>query len=353
MNEISTGKRRSTKRSLRRLVRPPPRRRRIVKHRPARSRGDPPVSTKSDKAATLSRPQDPAPALALEAARYSPQCGCWRTGHFHVMPRPSRLRIVTWNIFFDEWRWQSRLDALLAEIARWRPDLIALQEVRPRQLDYILARNWVRADLASSDVNGTSVGPDGVLLLSRPAILVPRLVPLPSFRHRKLLLADVETAGGPLRVGVVHLESGRDAEDVRLRQLDIIRKSLPGTKTTLVVGDLNFDADSDPEEWHLPRDLVDCWRRIHPTEEGKTLDPAANALRDELTRRSGKHRRAMRCDRVLLRSGPPGDWQAIDIRRIGTASGAGRVDDFPSDHFGLVATIRCGSCSLAPKAHVG
>lgn len=283
--------------------------------------------------------QAPELALALHAARYSPQCGRWRTGRFHVLPRLSRLRVVTWNILFDGHRWQARLDALLGELARLRPDLIALQEVTPRQLERILARDWVRAEFSTSDMDGVSVEPHGVLLLSRPAMLVPRLVPLPSQRDRKLLLADLETAGGPLRIGVAHLESGRDAVASRVRQLKIIGASLPRVMPALVVGDLNFDADSGPEEARLPKDLCDCWLQLHPANEGKTLDPDANALRAALTRRSRKSRRAMRCDRVLLHPGLETAWRPLQISRIGTAPPASGADAFASDHFGLMTTI--------------
>ena len=284
---------------------------------------------------------------ALYAARYSPQFGRWRTGLFHVMPRPRRLRVATWNILFDGDRWEARLNLLLGELARLHPDLIALQEVTPRQLEQILARDWIRAEFSTSDMDGDSVMPHGVLLLSRPAMLAPRLLPLPSQRDRKLLLADVETAFGTLRIGVAHLESGRNQEAVRVRQLEILGRSLSSGKPALVVGDLNFDADSDPEEARLPNDLRDCWRELHPADAGKTLDPDANALRGVLTRQGRKNDRAMRCDRVLLNPGPEAAWRPLQIRRIGTAPPARGAEAFASDHFGLIATIGRGSRSPA------
>jgi len=277
----------------------------------------------------------------LPIARYAPQCDCWRPGHFHVMPRMNRLRIVTWNILFDECRWQARLDLVLDEFARLRPDLIALQEVTPPQLSRILCRDWVRTHYATSDADGATVEPHGVLLLSRPAVLDARLVALPSQRERKLLLAEVETACGPLRCAVVHLESGGDEVQARVRQLEIVTASLPGAMPALILGDLNFDAETDAEESRLPKDLVDCWRKLRPAEAGKTQDPSANALRAKLIGQSRKHRRAMRCDRVLLRPGTPGRWRPIDITRIGTASVNRVADAFGSDHFGLVATLGC------------
>jgi endonuclease/exonuclease/phosphatase family metal-dependent hydrolase len=128
---------------------------------------------------------------------------------------------------------------------------------------------------------------------------------------------------------------------LRERQLALVAASQPGPMPALIVGDLNFDADADPEESGLPADFLDCWRRLHPADAGKTLDPDANALRAELTRLSRKHRRAMRCDRILLRAGPSDLWRPVEIGLVGTAPVASGADVLASDHFGLIATIDC------------
>ncbi|WAS95203.1 endonuclease/exonuclease/phosphatase family protein [Nannocystis poenicansa] len=41
------------------------------------------------------------------------------------------LRIVTWNIWFDEWERARRQEALWQTLAELRPDVICLQEVLP------------------------------------------------------------------------------------------------------------------------------------------------------------------------------------------------------------------------------
>lgn len=284
-------------------------------------------------------------AHALHVARYAPQCGSWRSGRFQIFPRQHRLRVVTWNILCAEHRWRVRLSALFAELEPLRPDLIALQEVTPHQLEHILALDWVRDHFATSDMDGGSLEPSGVLLLSRPALLEARSVPLPSRRGRRLLLARVETGCGPLALAVAHLESGSRARATRLRQLSIVQQALPGGLPALIAGDLNFDADADPEDACLPADLVDCWRRLHPAEAGKTLDPAANALRAALVRDADKHSRALRCDRLLLRPGAAARWQPLESRRLGMAAPRDGADAFASDHFGLLATIACGHAS--------
>jgi len=277
----------------------------------------------------------------VHTARYVQDAGRWRLGRFRVMPDCRCLRVVTWNILFDAWRWQARLDALLDQLATLRADLIALQEVTPRQLERMLACGWVRDRFTVSDIGGASTTPNGVLLLARPTIRTPRLISLPSRRHRKLLVAEVQTACGPLQLAIVHLESGADAVAVRTEQLGIVLRALPEAAPALVLGDLNFDADNDPEEERLPDGLVDCWRALHPPADGVTLDPDNNALRDLLARRAGKHRRRMRCDRILLRPGADQAWRPVKIDRVGVASPGAGADLFPSDHFGLCATLTC------------
>lgn len=168
-----------------------------------------------------------------------------------------------------------------------------------------------------------------------------RLAGCPAGPAQSLLVVDIETGCGPLRCAVAHLESGREARPLRERQLALVAASQPGAMPALIVGDLNFDADADPEESGLPADFLDCWRRLHPADVGKTLDRDANALRAELTRHGPKPRRAMRCDRILLRPRPSDLWRPVEIRLVGTAPVASGADVLASDHFGLIATIDC------------
>ena len=124
---------------------------------------------------------------ALTAAGFDPSSGRWIATRRTQTAAVERLTLVTYNIWFGEHRWRERLAHLLGLIARCEPDVVALQEVTPRQLEQILAAEWVRSDFLVSDVSGTTLRPHGVLLLSRLPIHDITLCRLPSRKDRKLL----------------------------------------------------------------------------------------------------------------------------------------------------------------------
>lgn len=96
-------------------------------------------------------------------------------------PLPERIRIVTWNVWFDDHRFEQRSAALLVELARRGADVIALQEVTFRLLAAILAEPWVRAAYQVSDVD--VIGYD-VVVLSRLPIQRMMTLQLPSATGR-------------------------------------------------------------------------------------------------------------------------------------------------------------------------
>lgn len=276
-------------------------------------------------------------------AHYRPRAPVWvsdtRDTDAATRPAPVPLRVLVWNIWFGTHRWRERLDAVLAEIENRRPHLIGLQEVTPRQLEVILNTAWVRAGFVASDEDGSTLMPDGVLLLSRLPVRRMASMALPSRRHRKLVCADLSLEQGPLRVVVTHLESGADQVARRTRQLSIAQRMVLRATPGLILGDLNFDPERDPEEARMSPALIDCWRALRGDAAGYTLDGSANAMRGEMA----KSDFAFRSDRLLL---CPEDgrgiarWRPLDIHRIGMDA----IDDgasplYPSDHFGLVADM--------------
>jgi endonuclease/exonuclease/phosphatase family metal-dependent hydrolase len=285
-----------------------------------------------------------APARDLRVGRYAPRRGTWiregeSGGGDEPLPGTDVLRLVDWNIWFGQHRWRERLDGLLATIEHWHPMLVGLQDVTPQQLARILEAPWVRNSFVTSDTDGRTLEPHGVLLLSRLPLRNIQLVSLPTRRQRKLIAADLFLAHGPLRVVVTHLESGTDQVGLREIQLHIVKQALLGPEAGLIMGDFNFNPDQDREEHWLGPDTIDCWRDIQGGATGYTLDGIANAMRGWL---SGSDRR-VRSDRILLRSGERNgsrQWRPADIRRIGLeAIDGGEGCLYPSDHFGLVADI--------------
>src|SRR5690606_17312474 len=151
-----------------------------------------------------------------------------------------------------------------------------LQEVTPPFLAELLARDWVReAYCASDSPAGETVTPYGQLLLSRVPFV--KLSQHRFTRDKRVLVAELDTAGGRLAVAVVHLLSdlASGAETLRVRHLGVLLDDIlgpagrPDTPDWLVVGDFNF-GDDGPQERFTEAGLVDVWRALRPGEPGPT-----------------------------------------------------------------------------------
>lgn len=231
------------------------------------------------------------------------------------------MRVLTWNVWFGSHLFDERAAALIRELERRRPEVIALQEVT----------DPVRARL--DDLPGYEVHDDegreafyGVAVLTRIGVRRSRLLAsLPSQMGRRLLA--VELANG-LTVATIHLESTAGATRDRVRQLTLLQPWLAEhTDSYCLVGDMNFSPDDAAETAALDPDLVDVWPSLHPGDPGYTVDTDVNTMRLESSGRAS-HKRI---DRVFLRSAR---WRATHIERVGLepidADGT-----FTSDHFGL------------------
>jgi len=257
-------------------------------------------------------------------------------------PRPrevDRLTVLSYNLWFGEYRWQERIAALLRLVAERRPHVIGFQEVTRQHLHHILAEEWIRSNYQVSDTAGTTLEPHGVLLLSRLPMSSVGLCHLPSRKDRKLVVGELETTNGTICVATVHLESAPLSLPLRLAQLDRVLPSLHGARHSVLMGDFNFDPRNRAEESRIEPGYTDLWPALHSGDPGYTVDSVRNRMRFLHKQR---HKRA-RFDRILLRS-KDGDWEPESIHRIGTRPiSPSEPDVYPSDHFGLVGVIARGA----------
>jgi len=240
---------------------------------------------------------------------------------------PGELRIVTWNVWFGGYRFAARGAALLAELGRREPDVIALQEVTAPLLAAILGEPWVRAGYQVSEEH--VLGYD-VAVLSRAPIVRLTTLPLPSGMGRRLLVARLACG---LDVATVHLESTGACAEERAAQLRIIQPFLAREGADAVLlGDMNFEPGAPLETAALDPSFVDVWPALRPGEPGWSVDSERNPMRWDA--RPGKPSQK-RIDRVFARAGR---WRPASIELIGTSPIEPRT--FISDHFGLEVVLR-------------
>ncbi|MCF7984702.1 MAG: endonuclease/exonuclease/phosphatase family protein [Thiohalocapsa sp.] len=248
------------------------------------------------------------------------------------------LRVLTYNIWFSKHCRAERLAELLRVIESCRADVIGLQEVTPEQARGILAADWVRGEYQVSDAHGSTLSPHGVLLLSRLPLRRVAFCGLPSRKHRKLLLGTLALREGDLNIATVHMESSATSRLLRLAQIKHARsaQARAGAEDAILMGDLNFDPRQQAEQTRIDAAYVDLWSELRAGEPGYSVDTKRNGMRL-------LHKRGHKCarfDRILLRS-PANRWQPQSIQLVGTDPVSGAPGTlFPSDHFGLLATLR-------------
>lgn len=235
------------------------------------------------------------------------------------------VRLLTWNVWFGGHMFDERCAALLAELQRRRPDVIALQEVTHELLYDLLSAPWIRA---AYQVSQREVQAYDVVILSRLPIRRLAELALPTDMGRRLLVAELACG---LAVATVHLESTREEARTRAAQLAIVQPALAGRyEDVVLVGDMNFQPDDPVENAALDPSFLDVWPTMH-ADPGYTVDTDVNTMRIQV--KSTPVRK--RIDRVFLRSQ---NWRTRSIELTGTRP----IDvdgTFISDHFGLETVL--------------
>jgi len=232
-------------------------------------------------------------------------------------------KILTWNIWFGAQAFNARATGLVREITARRPDVVALQEVRP-EMRRILEHHVAGYELFGGD---SMFGYDAMLMTRTGTAVGGDIVELPSRMGRRLLA--VELANG-LVVATVHLESTLPCGPERCAQLALIGPWLAArSENAILVGDMNFDDFDARESDVLDDSFVDVWPVLRAGAPGYTVDSKANTMRSELRSKVQK-----RIDRAFLR-GPT--FRATEIELVGAKPIGDHL--FVSDHFGLAITL--------------
>lgn len=271
-----------------------------------------------------------------------------------------RLRVASYNVLFDTFEADRlhtalRLPHIVQLIASSGADVIALQEVTPYALRYLLQQPIIRSSYWASDSpRALNCSPYGQLILSRH----PFAVRTARFSRAKMAVVAALAVQLPhsnthqsLAICAVHLTSnyqdhqdGRDgvkmdAQARRALQLGWCMAELSSYDSALIVGDFNYDVEEDLAGVD-PEPIVafrDCWREAgNPLgEHGYTFD----ALINPTARITSKNSKRKRYDRVIhncpaLRCNAA--W------RFGTHASVAIPSDSrlcPSDHYGITCVL--------------
>ncbi|WP_394540915.1 endonuclease/exonuclease/phosphatase family protein [Lysobacter enzymogenes] len=240
------------------------------------------------------------------------------------------VRVLTLNLWHDKGDWPRRRALILAEVARLKPDLIALQEVLQRPG----LRNQAQ-DLGEAlgyRVGFVSVDPPDAPRRYGNAILIAgagaevrqrKLEPLDDYRSAAHVRADKADTD----FYATHLHNERGGGAIRARQvaslLAFVDASARGVRT-VIAGDFNTEADA-PELAALRARYADAFATAHP---GLAGDPArASTL-------NPAYLPAQRIDHVFY------DRRGFAVKEARIVLDQSRDGVWPSDHFGLFVRLQ-------------
>lgn len=248
----------------------------------------------------------------------------------------TRLLVATLNLRNLADRWDERLPLLLADTAALRPDLLGLQEVvYPMQQDRLLGAatpddHSIHRGWAGRPEYGNS------LLVRRPLAAAgpSERLDLGATRAAHRVVVPLE-GGASLLVAVTHLHHLVPDAAVRDEQAAALVAWLdaaPPTTAQVVMGDFN----ADPTEPAYPRMLASGFRSAFAEATG--AEPAVtwpSGLQGPAIDTDGD---PSCLDYVFVR----GNARVLDARLWADRPAAEDPGLYPSDHFGIAATLEIG-----------
>jgi endonuclease/exonuclease/phosphatase family metal-dependent hydrolase len=170
----------------------------------------------------------------------------------------TRLRVLTWNLWWRFGPWEARRPAIAATLARLDADVICLQEVWDDGTTCFAAElaeglGYHHAYGARLDIDGVAFGN---AVLSRWPITDHEVLALPADPEveelRTCVRADIDGPRGPLQVFSTHLNWRFDQSGTRQDQVRSICSFVEAARPEggrsyppILCGDFNADPDSD------------------------------------------------------------------------------------------------------------
>jgi len=220
-----------------------------------------------------------------------------------------------------------RLKGLFQILKETNADFIFLQEVTTKFVHKLCELDWVREQYFVPDVEGKTVSPYGIFMLSKFPISSVHSHKLHTRMRRRVLISDTLINGEPIRLSTVHLESLSISSSTRRDQLKSIFPMLDGTPNAIFAGDFNFCANSSEEKKQIEESkFADVWSTLKPDELGQTIGINYPAPLYP----------PARFDRLLYYSKK---WMPVDVKLLGTepigSFAFSGENIYPSDHYGI------------------
>jgi tyrosyl-DNA phosphodiesterase 2 len=244
------------------------------------------------------------------------------------------LKLVTYNVLGDDVEVKKRIPALFKILKDSDADIIVLQEVAPWFFKLLVDEPWLKKyQLTAADEKNAVRGEYAILSKQKIESTVFEL--LPGKMHRKTFIARFKWNDRSLAVATAHLESYMEDGPMRAQQLDQIFGLIKDTDDAIFLGDFNFGDGEEPDSSHLDKKYVDAWLALKPKDPGYTWNIETS---DMAKAGSFPKETSRRLDRILVRSEV---WKPESVSIIGDKPvEEGKLDVFPSDHFGLTATLK-------------
>jgi endonuclease/exonuclease/phosphatase family metal-dependent hydrolase len=261
----------------------------------------------------------------------------------------SRLRVVTWNIWWKFGDWRRREPLIIETLEATEPDIVLLQEV------------WGHDDIDQAALLGETLGFDHVFLPWRQHegagfgnAVLSRWPIVASAQHqytalddqgdaRSALRADIEGPRGSLQVFTTHLAWRVEESDMRsgqvLELLEFIEAAPPRQYPAILAGDFNAVAESNEIRIATGRHRVDeaaatlrdSWELTNPNEIGWTWH-------DELPNADSNLEPDRRIDYIFTEGPRPGAAEHVLATSVIEPH---RDGDLPaSDHSPVLAELR-------------
>ncbi len=239
------------------------------------------------------------------------------------------ITLVTLNVYQGFTEPAARYAAIGAELEVLAPDIATFQEVAVRggksSVDGVLPGHVHRV------VRGTPGGYQQAILSRWPIVRVVE-VPFRNNRRRMGLGAVIEVPGfqKPWLVLTTHLDFQLEHHKQRAAQLEeLLAAAATHDGPVVLTGDLNFgDGESEESVLRAPG-WVDVFRDLHPKLPGFTWDRERNPMAKAGSLAGEPSRRL---DRVVVRG-----LRGRTARVVMNTAIKPRL--FPSDHFGVLATL--------------